>query len=296
MSLTKLNYFVSVAELSSFTQAAKKHYISQTAISQQIASLEKELNIKLFDRTINPIQLTEAGQVFYKDVKTMLSQYQNAIQKAQHTYKNQNRILTVGYSSFFEIQLISDIVVKFQELHPEVEITFIKKNIDDLLSALGNGTCDVAFATDYAFDENNKKIKQYPIFKGSMLLGVGKKHPKVNQKTIDSKELQHEKIIFLSEEPSSLALKGMIENCRADGYEPCIIEKVSTLETLILLVELHRGVAFFPNVPQVTQDDRISYLSITNSPHHFQIVVGYPSKSLNTLTESFLSYVKETIV
>ncbi|WP_237171648.1 LysR family transcriptional regulator substrate-binding protein [Paenibacillus sp. IHB B 3084] len=186
--------------------------------------------------------------------------------------------------------------VKFQELHLDVEITFIKKNIDDLVEALSNGACDVAFTMDCAFDENNKKIKQYPVFKGSMLLGVGKKHPKANQKTIESKELQHEKIIFLSEEPSSVALNGMIENCRADGYEPCVIEKVSTLETLILLVELHRGVAFFPNVPQVTQDNRISYLSITNSPHQFQIVVGYPSKSLNTLTESFLSYVKETVV
>lgn len=130
-----------------------------------------------------------------------------------------------------------------------------------------------------AFDENNKKTRQYPVFKGSMLLGVGKKHPKANQKTIESKELQHEKIIFLSEEPSSVALNGMIENCRADGYEPCVIEKVSTLETLILLVELHRGVAFFPNMPQVTQDDRISYLSITNSPHQFQIVVDQSETS-----------------
>jgi hypothetical protein len=96
---------------------------------------------------------------------------------------------------------------------------------------------------DCAFDQSNKKLKQYPVFNGSMLLGVGRKHPKANQKAIEAKELQHKK--FLSEEPSSVALNGMIEKCRADGFEPCIIEKVSTLETLILLVELHtRGFIF----------------------------------------------------
>ncbi|MET3210715.1 UNVERIFIED_CONTAM: DNA-binding transcriptional LysR family regulator [Paenibacillus sp. PvR008] len=73
--------------LSSFTQAAKRHYISQTAISQQIASLEKELSIKLFDRTVNPIKLTEAGEVFYKDIQAMLSQYQNAIKKRSISIK-----------------------------------------------------------------------------------------------------------------------------------------------------------------------------------------------------------------
>ena len=51
MNTTQLEYFVSVAELHSFTKAAQKHYVSQTAVTQQIQNLEEILNTTLFDRT-----------------------------------------------------------------------------------------------------------------------------------------------------------------------------------------------------------------------------------------------------
>ena len=67
MNTTQLEYFVSVAELHSFTKAAQKHYVSQTAVTQQIQNLEEILNTTLFDRTKRPIQLTDEGAMLLTD-------------------------------------------------------------------------------------------------------------------------------------------------------------------------------------------------------------------------------------
>lgn len=68
----KIEYFVTLAECLSFTQAAAVHSVSQTAISQYIASLEGKLQVRLFNRNAHSVSLTDAGQFFYERVNFML--------------------------------------------------------------------------------------------------------------------------------------------------------------------------------------------------------------------------------
>ena len=79
MNVSRLEYFVSAAELLNFTKAAQKHYIAQTAMSQQIARLEDELGVELFIRDKNRVMITKQGQIFYNDVKNISNQYQIAV-------------------------------------------------------------------------------------------------------------------------------------------------------------------------------------------------------------------------
>ena len=64
MNTNQLRYFVSVAEGRSFTRAAAAHFITQTAITQQIRALEQSLQVQLFDRHSRPVALTPAGHTF----------------------------------------------------------------------------------------------------------------------------------------------------------------------------------------------------------------------------------------
>ena len=66
MNLSKLEYFLSAARKGSFTAAAEEHYVSQTAVSQQIASLERELGVMLFRRKKGRVELTEDKEVIIK--------------------------------------------------------------------------------------------------------------------------------------------------------------------------------------------------------------------------------------
>lgn len=66
MTLQQMRYFIAVAQNLSFSKAAQQHYVSQTAVSQQIKLLEEELETELFQRTRHSVVLTSAGQVFYE--------------------------------------------------------------------------------------------------------------------------------------------------------------------------------------------------------------------------------------
>ena len=65
MTTNQLKYFITAAECLNFTEAAKQHYISQTAITQHMQALEEDLEVKLFDRQKRKVSLTPAGQVFF---------------------------------------------------------------------------------------------------------------------------------------------------------------------------------------------------------------------------------------
>ena len=67
---------MSVVETGSFSQAAKKHYLSQAAISQQISKLEEEVGVRLFDRSKYRPELTEAGKYYYQKIKQLSEEYE----------------------------------------------------------------------------------------------------------------------------------------------------------------------------------------------------------------------------
>ncbi len=83
MDIQKLKYFISAAENLNFTKAAKDCFITQTAMSQLIANMEKELGFKLFLRNNRNMSLTAAGQTFYDQMKIMVASYENTVYHCQ---------------------------------------------------------------------------------------------------------------------------------------------------------------------------------------------------------------------
>lgn len=81
MNTNQLKYFVAAAENQSFTKAAEQHYVSQTAVTQQIRLLEETLGCRLFDRTTRPVTLTTAGRAFLIEAKAILERMSRAIDR-----------------------------------------------------------------------------------------------------------------------------------------------------------------------------------------------------------------------
>ncbi|MDU2152017.1 MAG: LysR family transcriptional regulator [Weissella confusa] len=82
MSLERLTYFVDAVDLASFTAAAQKNFVSQTAISKQMKNLEDEIGTPLFVRQKNRVTVTSAGRQFYNHAKQLVNNYEQAVQLA----------------------------------------------------------------------------------------------------------------------------------------------------------------------------------------------------------------------
>ena len=123
MGIEKLDYFVCAARHRNFTKAAKECGVAQSAISQQIASLESELNCQLFRRNGRSVELTDQGEQLFEDAKRLQILYQQAVQRAQATaHQHGEHIITIGVPGLESTTILKEHVSLWKKNHPQLEV------------------------------------------------------------------------------------------------------------------------------------------------------------------------------
>lgn len=143
MLLRQLNYFAAVVETGSFTEAAGRCHISQSAVSQQIQALERELGVELLHRKNRSFTLTAAGEHFYRKGRSLLNQLNKLCRETTEIGQASVPRLRVGclkgYSGL-EFQLA---VAEFTQTYPEVPVEILNGSHEDLYDALRLDKADV---------------------------------------------------------------------------------------------------------------------------------------------------------
>ena len=160
----KIEYFVTLAECLSFTQAAAVHSVSQTAISQYIASLEGKLQVRLFNRNAHSVSLTDAGQFFYERVNFML-RYDKDTKKRLIAIAEQYRGHVKVGIGMYESRHTEDFFSRFLIAHPEIKVDIFQYPYGALTEKLKSGELDVILANvlcEHAFAKED--ILSRPMF------------------------------------------------------------------------------------------------------------------------------------
>jgi DNA-binding transcriptional LysR family regulator len=97
MELRHLRYFKAVAEQGSFSGAARGIYVSQSALSEQIADLERELGVPLFDRSERKLRLTMHGEIFLRESNKVLDGSDHAVALARRSFRGEVGTLRIGF-------------------------------------------------------------------------------------------------------------------------------------------------------------------------------------------------------
>lgn len=144
MTLEKLDYVLALAEERNMRKASARLYISQPGLTAYINKLERHLGVKLFDRTVSPIQITEAGTLYISKMKEI--QKTEAILRAQlQDMGTKRRTLRIGMGMTRGMQWLPILLPSFQKVHPDVSIRIQEGSLQDLESGIANNTLDVAF-------------------------------------------------------------------------------------------------------------------------------------------------------
>lgn len=154
--LKQIKYFQSVVRLGSFTAAAEEHYISQSAISQQIKALEEELGVPLLNRRKRSFTLTEAGEYFYKKSLVLVADYEAVCRELQHIAGHKGEQLSVGVLKGYSGSEFQNAVAEFTSQFPDVSVSVTYDNHDALYEPLRKGEIDIvlndqrrAFSDEY---------------------------------------------------------------------------------------------------------------------------------------------------
>lgn len=145
MLLKQIQCFVAVVETGGFTRAAKQLYITQSAVSQQIAALETELGTELFYRRGHLIELTDSGRYFYRETKPLLERLANTVDKVADIPNSRERHLSVYYRGDAVDKLVVPILAELRRRCPDMRLSLLRsKRTGDTLASVNAGEADIA--------------------------------------------------------------------------------------------------------------------------------------------------------
>lgn len=235
-STWKYKYFIDVVENKSFTKAGTINYVSQTAISQNISSLEKSIGGKLLNRGNGEIILTEIGEVVYKRAKEILSLEQQMLREVEHI-KNKGMLL-VGMDSAINKRMWMMVENVYETYFPNLPIVFTK--VDCAMGALMLESRDLDVFVGYPTEVLRRipAIEKKELCRQSVGIYVGK------QTTIPYGEISLNELknhICYCANQYGISLQEEAEEYLKGS---CPIIETGNVETMKLKVEFNDGFAF----------------------------------------------------
>lgn len=197
MNLQDLIYFKHLAESLSFTETAKHFYVSQPSISAAIQRLENKLVTVLVDRrkTLKQIQLTTAGEILYEDTIKVLELLETTQQKIQNLGQEN---VYYGFLPTIGGYFLPKLMPHLADYHQTIQ--FIEEESSDImLKNVLEEKVPIAIIGHEKPHIQEKNLQEIPIFVEEMALWMAPTHPLAQKKVLETKDLQNEVFISLSE-------------------------------------------------------------------------------------------------
>ena len=196
MLLRQMKYFVAVIDCNCFTEAAEQCYISQSAISQQIQSLERELGVELIHRENRRFTITPTGQHFYSHCKAILGQVDDMIRETKRLGQDKELQLRIGYLRYYSGLELYQAVAEFSRLYPEVSINIVNGTHEELYDLLRFGGVDLVL-NDQRRAFSNKYIN-YELMQCGCYAELSTNHPLSGQNQVRLEQLQGTPCILIA--------------------------------------------------------------------------------------------------
>lgn len=146
MTFDQIKYFVSVMEHETFFEAAEELHMTQSALSKQIIRLEKELGVKLLDRSKRRASATEAGRIFYRDCLQLLEMYNVSLKHMAPFYSPAKYQLSIGTLPILTQHHLTSAFRTFQKEHTDIRILLDEVEEPQLKEGMQKGAYDLVIA------------------------------------------------------------------------------------------------------------------------------------------------------
>ena len=254
MELDQLRTFVAVAEVRSFTRAAFLAHLTQPAISRQIARLEGELGVRLFERYGRRVECTPDGKLLLPLAKAIVTRADDATRMMREHAGMLSSRVRVGSTGTVFGHLLSPILASFIKTYPKIHLDLIERDDTLLEDGVFNGELDCAIVTAWG----SSRAAATHLLTEEILLVVRPDHRVAGQPSVSLAELADEPFLLPGHSLNTANL--LMDACRRAGFEPKVPYRANYLELAKALVRQGLGVALLPQmfVPPDTLDGLVA--------------------------------------
>ena len=246
MEFHQLRCFVAAAEELSVTAAAKRLRISQPALSRQIALLEEELGVALFDRIRQRIHLTDAGRFFLPKARQILCDAETGAQQVSERYGTAQRTIRLGFLTVFLDDIVTPAVKALKKESSRVQVSLFELSPRAQLDRLRNDELDLALVGNLDA-EDRERFTTRSIMRSRMAAVLPDDHRLAGRKQLSLRELSGEAFVSLSDAIFPGRRQFLREICQSQGFDPSIVEESDSLSLMLGAVSSGTGVALLPS-------------------------------------------------
>jgi DNA-binding transcriptional LysR family regulator len=290
MQIDSLKVFCDLAETESFTKSAQINGITQSAVSQQINSLERKFKSLLIERSKKKFRLTREGELLYESSKRII-QIADELQHKIHELKNVvSGTIRVGAIYSIGLHELPPYVKKFLRAYPTVNIHVEYLRFDQVYEGVVGNTIDIGLV---AHPAKHQRLEVLPLRKDPMVLVVNPAHRFAKMDSIRVELLDRQKFVgFEADIPTRQAIdKTLNENdVRAD-----YVMAFDNVETVKRAVEIDAGVAIVPkgSVTQEVEKDTLVAIPFADADFARPLAAVYrKDKTLSPAMKEFLNMLK----
>ena len=298
MNLNQLRYFISVAESGSFTKAAVSHYISQTAITQQIHALEENIGVSLLDRSSRPVSLTPAGKVFLKEAREILGRMDAALLHTREASTGLEGELRLGYTKGYEHSDLPKHLRRFHHEYPNVLISCYRHDTDKLAAGLLSGDYDIIFTWDSTNIHQEETLSLRLFERVPLRVALYANHPLARKKQLSRKDLKQENILFMSPSGTgdSFGDAHYIRLYQQAGYQPNILLRSSDMESILMMVAAEEGISIVPEYTHAWNigTENVVFVPLSGEEEHEEILIAWRKNDDNPALEHFIQRLMNT--
>jgi DNA-binding transcriptional LysR family regulator len=262
MHIQTLRIFCDLGKLRSFSKTAEKHFVSQSAISQQLAQLELAHKCQLINRKKRPVELTRQGQLLYDACKDIVDRYEqfkselNTMQKSTTSRINLAAIFSIG------MHALPDYVKKFMVRNPSVHVHIEYLEAEKIYAQILAGDIDIGIV---AVPKRDKRLEVYDFQDEPLVLVCGPQHALANESQVDIHKLQFERFIGFGQNiPTRVWIDNILQQYNVIANP---IMEFDNIETIKRAVEINSGISILPqtSITQEVSSGTIKAINFSNA-------------------------------
>lgn len=241
MTINQLQYYVEIVREKSFTRAAEKLFMSQSALSKSVRSLESEFQVELIDRASKDFLLTQDGLLFYDYAVKMLDFLNTQTRELHQRLHSPGGTLRIGIPPTAGAIYFHSLLSKFQKKYPGVVLEIEEIPSKKIHRQMDANKLDIGVVLEPFADSQYISKK---VCTSEILLTVSKKHCLASRKCVAFSELRHEGFLMMSQDYMFHDI--VLGFCKTAGFLPHIVFESSQWDLIYEMTADNQGVSFFP--------------------------------------------------
>jgi DNA-binding transcriptional LysR family regulator len=291
MQIESLKVFCDLAETESFTKAAQINHVTQSAVSQQISSLERLFKSLLIERSKKYFRLTREGQVLYDYSKQIIATYEALHHKLQEIKEIVSGTIRVATIYSVGLHDLPAYLKKFLKAYPTVNVHVEYRRANQVYEDVIGNVVDVGLV---AYPVRDSKIEIYPLRKDPLVLICHPQHPLAKNKSTRLKALTGQK--FIGFEPDIPTRRALDKILKDHSVQVQHVMEFDNIETVKRAVEIDAGVAIVPQGTVVQEVAKQTLAQVTFDDGDFfrpLAAIYKKTKVLSPAMKEFLATLKE---